>query len=68
MTMKVNYCGKAQQERMVKNGWTIKLAEFGEFDEALYDRLSKEGYSKIKIYYDCTTIRGLHKYFAMVKR
>ena len=68
MAMKVNYCGKAQQERMIKNGWTLKLAEVGEFEEELYERLSKEGYSQVKIYYDTTMIRGLHKYFAMVKR
>ena len=66
--MKVNYCSREQQERMSKNGWILKLAEpYGEDAEHMYERLSKE-YAKVKVYYDTTMIRGLHKYFAFVKR
>lgn len=65
--MKVNYCGGKQQDRMIKNGWRIKLEEYCcESPEHMYERLSKE-YSKVKVYYDTTRIRGLHKYFAFVK-
>lgn len=66
--MKVNYCGNKAQERMIKNGWRLELAEnYLETPEEMYERLSAD-YAKVKIYYSATTIRGLHKYFAMVKR
>lgn len=64
--MKVNYLGSKGQERMIKNGWRIKLVEFGETSDQLYERLSKR-YSKVKVYYDTTRVRGYHEYFAMVK-
>ena len=67
--MKVNYCGKEQQERMSKNGWWLELAEsYQESPEAMYDRLTKKGYSQVKVYWCGTMIRGIHKYFAFVKR
>ena len=65
--MKTNYCGREQQKRMIKNGWRLELAELNESDDHLYERLSKD-YSKVKVYYTTTCIRGLHKYFAFVKR
>ena len=67
--MKVNYCGGAQQERMIANGWRIEVAEnCRETPEEILERLLKSGYSKVKVYYDSTRIRGVHDYFAMVKR
>jgi hypothetical protein len=67
--MKVNYCGGKQQEKMMKNGWRIELAQsYTESPEEIYNRLTDCGYSKVKIYYETTRIRGLHSYFAMVKR
>lgn len=66
--MKVNYCGGAQQERMIANGWRIALSEFRETPEELLERLTKAGYSKVKVYYESTRVRGIHDYFAMVKR
>ena len=66
--MKVNYCGRKQQKRMIANGWRIMLAErCSETPEAMYERLTKMGYSQVKVYYDTTCIRGLHSYFAFVK-
>lgn len=64
--MKTNYCGREAQKRMKRNGWILKLAELNESDDHLYERLSKD-YSKVKVYYDTTMIRGLHTYFAFVK-
>ena len=64
--MKVNYLGGKGQERMIKNGWTIKLVKFDETSDQLYERLSQR-YSKVKVYYNTTRVRGYHKYFAMVK-
>ena len=62
-----NYLGGKGQKRMIENGWRIELRKSCESYEALYERLSKE-YSKVKVYYDTTMIRGYHKYFAMVKK
>jgi hypothetical protein len=66
MEIKVNYCGGKQQERMIKNGWRMILAEFRETPEELYERLVARGY-KVKVYWDSTRIRGIHDYFAFVK-
>ena len=67
--MKVNYCGGAQQDRMIANGWTIMLAKnYIESPEEMLARLTDMGFSKVKVYYESTRIRGLHSYFAMVKR
>lgn len=66
--MKVNYCGNKAQKRMIENGWKVMLAEgYCEPPEHIYERLIKEGYSQVKVYYETTCIRGLHSYFAMVK-
>lgn len=65
--MKINYCGKDAQERMVKNGWTIMLRNYNETPKEMFDRLS-ERYSKVKVYWTSIMIRGYHDYFAMVKR
>ena len=67
MEIKINYCGGKQQERMIENGWTLKLAEFRETPEELYKRLITKGYKQIKIYWIGTRIRGIHDYFAFVK-
>lgn len=66
--MKVNYCGRKRQEEMIKNGWTLKISKFNEVPEELYNRMIESGYSKVKVYYEATAIRGYHYYFAMVKR
>ena len=67
--MTVNYCGGKQQEKMIKNGWRVELAKsYNESPEEIKDRLTGCGYSKVKVYYDTTRIRGFHTYFAMVKR
>ena len=62
--------GKAFQDRMIANGWRIQLAkDYSESAQALYDRLEATGlYSDIKVYWSSTRIRGLHDYFAFVKR
>lgn len=66
--MKVNYCGNEQQKRMIKNGWTLMLAEsYKETPEHMYDRLTKCGYEQVKVYWESTQIRGMHAYFAFVK-
>jgi hypothetical protein len=67
-TIKVNHCGGEQQERMCKNGWFLICAEFRESPEELYDRLIARGYSKVKVYWEGTRIRGIHSYFAFAKR
>ena len=68
MEIKVNYCGRKQQDRMEKNGWFLMLAEFGETPEELYKRLTEEGhYKQVKVYWEGTMIRGIHDYFAFVK-
>ena len=61
-------CGGKQQEKMIENGWKLMLAEFRESPEELYDRLTKNGYTEVKVYYTGTRIRGIHDYFAFVKR
>lgn len=66
--MKVNYCGGSQQERMIQNGWTLMLAQFRETPEELHARLIASGYTKVKVYWEGTRVRGIHDYFAFVKR
>ena len=64
----VRYLGRKEQERMIANGWSIRLPEsLCETPNHIFDRLSKR-YSKVKVYYEATVIRGYHSYFAMVKR
>ena len=67
MELKVNYCGGKQQEKMVKNGWSLRVAEYRETPEELYNRLVKTGYKQVKVYWTSTRIRGIHSYFAFVK-
>lgn len=65
---KVNYLGKEGQERMIRNGWTLRVQDrCGESPEAMYKRLS-EHYSDVRIYWTGTMVRGIHSYFAMCKR
>jgi len=60
---------KASEERMIRNGWRIKITNSPfERDEALVERLLKDGYSQIKLYYSTGKIRGLYDTFAMVKK
>jgi hypothetical protein len=59
--IKVNHCGGKQQERMIQNGWTLKLAEFRETPEELYNRLIASGYKQVKVYWEGTRIRGIHR-------
>jgi hypothetical protein len=67
--MKVNYCGKEAQTRMIKNGWFLMLPEsYTETPEELYDRLINSGYTQVKVYWCGTRIKGIHDYFAFVKR
>lgn len=66
--MKVNYCGGKQQDRMIKNGWSLRIANFNECPEELYNRLVADGYKQVKVYWEGTRIRGIHNYFAFVKR
>lgn len=67
--MKVNYLGREGQERMIRNGWKIMLPiNYTETAEKMFERLSNMGYTHIKIYWESTAIRGLHKYIAMVKK
>ena len=63
----VRYCGRKEVERMLANDWHLELAEFGETSEEIYERLSKR-FSKVKVYYGTTCVKGYHEYFAMVKR
>ncbi len=65
--MKVNYCGGSQQERMIKNGWRMILANFRETPEELYERLTARGYKQVKVYWVGTAVKGIHDYFAFVK-
>lgn len=65
--IKINYCGGKQQDRMIKNGWRLILAEHNESPTEIYNRLIEKGYKQVKVYYNTTQIRGLHKYFAFVK-
>ena len=61
---------RAAEERMLRNGWRIKIktSDVRESDEALVERLLKDGYSQIKLYYSTGMIRGLYDTFAMVKK
>lgn len=65
--MRVSYCSKAKQKRMIAKGWRLMIAKWLESPEELFERLIKEGFSKIKICYTSTIGRG-NQYFAMVKR
>ena len=65
--MKVYNISRARQEQMEKNGWILKTAEFNELPEELHSRLSKEGYSQVKVYYEGTRVRGIHRFYAFVK-
>lgn len=68
MKIKVNYCGREAQERMIKNGWRLILTEsYRETPEELYNRLVAQGYKQVKVYWEGTRIRGIHNYFAFVK-
>jgi hypothetical protein len=65
--MKINYCGKDAQERMIRNGWRLQLKQsYNESPEAMYERLSKR-YKTVKIYWVGTMIKGIHEYFAFCK-
>ena len=74
--MKVNYCGGAAQERMLKNGWRIELrktvlhpgATYKQYEteDELYARLSEQ-YEDVRLYWTGTMVRGIHDIFAMVK-
>lgn len=66
-TIAVYNCGGKMQDKMCENGWRLKLAEFRETPEELYDRLASYGYSKVKVYWTGTAIRGIRDYFAFVK-
>ena len=62
------YCGGKEQEEMEARGWRVMIKDrMDETAEEMFERLSKS-YSKVKIYWDTTRVRGLHDYFAMVKR
>lgn len=66
--IKVNYCGRKQQEQMFKNGWSLKIPESpNETPEEIYNRLIEQGYKQVKVYWEGTRIRGIHSYFAFVK-
>ena len=66
----VNYGGGSLQDKMEANGWQMKLQDNPrESAQELYNRLEALGiYKDIKVYWTSTQIRGLHKYFAFVKR
>lgn len=66
--IKVNYCGRKRQERLIARGWQVVVPkDYHETPEQLYQRLTDAGYSKVKVYWEGTMIRGIHSYFAMVK-
>ena len=71
--------GKEGQERMLRNGWDLKLTQWilkrptdrykgEETDDEFIERLLKSGYKKIKLYYVTTCVRGSYDTIAMVKR
>ena len=74
--LKVNYCGKAAQERMIRNGWWLEIPKLvkdpgaqykrTETEEELYERLSKI-YGDVRIYWCGTAIPGIHDHIAMCK-
>lgn len=64
--MKINYCGGAAQERMARNGWTMRLPNFGESPDELHARLS-EKWDDVRVYWTGTMIRGIHNHFAFCK-
>lgn len=65
---KPRYCGGTEQDEMEARGWRVMVKEhMNETAEEMFERLIKS-YSKVKIYWDTTRVRGLHSYFAMVKR
>lgn len=60
-------CAGGKQEEMLEHGWRMILAEFRESPAELYDRLIAEGYSKVRVCWVGTMVRGIHDYFAFVK-
>ena len=65
--MKINYLGKDGQERMIRNGWMLRLRNsYNESPEDMHKRLSSY-YSDVRIYWCGTMVRGVHSYFAMCK-
>ena len=68
-TMKCNNLNGAGQKRMERNGWHMQLPlNCSETPDEIYDRLVKAGYRQVKVYWCGTQIRGIHSYFAFVKR
>lgn len=67
--MKVNYLNGAGQDRMLRNGWMLMLPiSYTETAEKMHERLTALGYTQVKVYWEGTQIRGIHRYFAFVKR
>lgn len=63
----VRYCGRQGQLDMEARGWMLMLPlSCRETPEEIFERLSRD-YSKVKVYWDTTAVRGYHEYFAFVK-
>ena len=58
--------GPKGQDRMCDNGWRIYCISPFKSREEIAKELSY--YDKVKIYEASTRVRGLHSYFAMVKK
>lgn len=59
--------GGKGQDRMCDNGWNIVCIHYPfESLEEIANKLSY--YDKVKIYKASTSVRGIHNYFAMVKK
>ena len=71
--------GRTAQDSAERNGWTLKHPhsllkqpddryKSEETDEEFIDRLIREGYKHIKLYYVTTYVRGSYNTVAKVKR
>lgn len=57
---------KKEQEKMIGNGWKLKIKGFQESELEFIQKLY--GYKKLKFYRVTTSVRGYYDRIAMVKR
>lgn len=58
--------GDKEMDRMLGNGWTLKIADWKLTSEEQYEKYAKS-YKKVKIYRTTTRIRGCYDTIFMLK-
>lgn len=62
-----SYISSARLDKMLENGYVIKVVEARETEQEAYDRLSKN-FEVVRIYTTGTAVRGYRSKYAMCKR